>query len=96
MADDLTPLYKLANQATKGRWIAVGTWVENERNDLPDIVCADFDDDRGPDDSQAKRCADAEYIAAAQPEQIKNLIAEIRALRKLVRGKQGSNKCSIK
>ena len=36
--DHLTDLSNLAKAATQGGWIAVGTWVENTRNDLPDIV----------------------------------------------------------
>lgn len=30
-------LYAAAEKATKGNWINVGAWVENERDDLKDI-----------------------------------------------------------
>lgn len=82
MKDDLTYLSKLAEKATKGEWIAVGRWVENERDDLPDIV-TNFHE-RGPNDGDKQMCADAEYIAAANPKTIRSMISEIRSLRKLL------------
>ena len=94
MADDLTRLNQLANQATKGVWMAVGGWVENVRDDLPDIVCAQWDEHRGPCDSAQQIKRDAEYIAAAQPCVIKALIKELRALRKLARQKERQPPCS--
>lgn len=81
--DQLSELYELAQQATSGWWIAAGVCVENTRDHMPDIVCQ-IDEPRGPDDSRARREADARYIAAAQPNNIKALIAEIRALRRLL------------
>lgn len=85
MEDDLSYLESCAKKATKGEWIGVGSWVENTREDLPDIVCADADDSRGPGDDYKKRYADADYIAAAQPRVIMRLIAELRALRRLTK-----------
>ena len=82
MKDDLTHLNKLASSATKGQWIAVGAWVENCDDNLPDIVCAPILDERGPNDSIDQRIADAEYIAAANPIAVKALISEIRRLRR--------------
>ena len=82
--DHLSELYELAEQATPGGWIAVGAWVENTRDDMPDIVWP-HDKDRGPGDTPKRREADARYIAAAQPHNIKALIAEIRALRRLLK-----------
>ena len=81
MKDDLSYLEACAKKATKGKWIAVGSWVENERDDMPDIVCTSHDHYRGPHDNFERRLADAEYIAAAQPEVIRQLIAELRELR---------------
>jgi len=80
--DDLTYLSKLAEKATKGEWIAVGTWVENVRDDLPDIVTANHE--RGPNDSRSQMSADASYIAAANPQVVIGMIREIRALRRLL------------
>lgn len=81
MKDDYTYLFQLAKKATKGDWIAVGRWVENTRDDLPDIVCPDSD--RG--DSDEQQCADANFIGAANPKTIMRMIREIRQLRKAVR-----------
>lgn len=82
--DDLSYLEDCAKKATKGDWIAVGTWVENTNDNQPDIVCTPYDFDRGPRDNGKKREADAEYIAAAQPKVIKSLISHIRCLRLLL------------
>lgn len=81
--DYLSELYEIAQQATPGCWIAVGTHVENTRDHMPDIV-RQLDESRGPDDRRARREADARYIAAVQPNTIKALIVEIRALRRLL------------
>lgn len=59
MPDDFSYLRKLALAATKGRWIAVNAWVKNECDDLPDIVCNDINEQRGPFDSGGQMCADA-------------------------------------
>ena len=80
--DDLTYLVELANKATRGIWIAVGRWVENVHDDLPDIVTTT--EDRGPNDSDKQQCADAAYIAAVNPSAVKRLIDEIRSLRAVV------------
>lgn len=81
MKDDYTYLFQLAKKATKGDWIAVGRWVENTRDDLPDIICCDGD--RGSDnDSDAQQCADANFIGAANPKMVMKMIQEIRQLRK--------------
>ena len=80
--DDLTHLVELANKATRGIWIAVGRWVENVHDDLPDIVTTT--EDRGPNDSDKQQCADAAYIAAVNPSAVKRLIDEIRSLRAVV------------
>ena len=80
--DDLTYLVELANKATRGGWVAVGRWVENVRDDLPDIVTTN--EDRGPNDSDKQQCADAAYIAAVSPSAVKSLIHEIRSLRAVV------------
>lgn len=82
--DHLTDLSNLAKAATQGGWIAVGTWVENTRNDLPDIVVQSAREDRGPNDNEKRREADARYIAAANPSRVLELIAEIRELRRLL------------
>lgn len=82
--DDLTYLCDLANKATRGGWIAVGPWVENIHDDLPDIVTTTGE--RGPNDSDKQQCADAAYIAAVCPSAVKSLIDEIRSLRAMVRG----------
>ena len=82
--DHLTDLSNLAKAATQGGWIAVGTWVENTRNDLPDIVVQSASEDRGPNDNEKRRKADARFIAAANPSRVLELIAEIRELRRLL------------
>ena len=82
--DHLTDLSNLAKAATQGGWIAVGTWVENTRNDLPDIVVQSASEDRGPNDNEKRREADARFIAAANPCRVLELIAEIRELRRLL------------
>lgn len=82
--DHLTDLSNLAKAATQGGWIAVGTWVENTRNDLPDIVVQSAREDRGPNDNEKRREADARFIAAANPSRVLELIAEIRELRRLL------------
>ncbi len=89
MEGDLTYIESLAKKATKGQWIAVGSWVENTSDSLPDIVCTPHDFDRGPRDSLKQREMDALYIAAAQPKLILELIQELRALRRIV----GANDC---
>lgn len=70
---ELGKLRKLAKAATKGNWIAVGYWVENERDDLKDICdCAPNGNEEG-----GSVVADAQYIAAAQPSTVLWLIEEI-------------------
>lgn len=88
--DEFAHLEKCANNATKGRWVAVGTWVENENDSRPDIVRNPPLDSRGPKDSEKQRKDDAKYIAAAQPTVIKKLIAEVRYLRGLFATSSGA------
>ena len=84
MKDDLTELLQHANKATKGNWVAVGLWVENEDDNLVDICEAGSEDVPMKRDKYDIHSANAAYIAAAQPKVIKALIREIRALRKQV------------
>ena len=84
MKDYLTELLQHANKATKGNWVAVGLWVENEDDNLPDICEAGSEDVPMEPHKYDIHCANAIYIAAAQPKVIKALIREIRALRKQV------------
>ena len=81
MKDDLTYIENCARKATKGQWIAVGSWVENTKDNRPDIVCTPHDFDRGPRDSPKQRERDALYIAAAQPKAIMTLISQLRLTR---------------
>lgn len=84
MKDEFSALERLARKATKGRWVAVTQYVENESDELPDIVCNDGD--RGSDaDSYEQRMIDAEYIAAVQPGNVLSVIEEIRRLREFQR-----------
>ena len=84
MKDEFSALERLARKATKGRWVAVTQYVENESDDLPDIVCNDGC--RGSDaDSYEQRMIDAEYIAAVQPGNVLPVIEEIRRLREFRR-----------
>lgn len=62
--DHLTDLSKLAKAATQGGWIAVGTWVENTRNDLPDFQAATETID-----------AMASHLAEAQTRMLKSMDA---------------------
>ena len=80
---ELEYLKSCANSATKGTWIAVGTWVENEIDDQPDIVCTGHDFHRGGKDSDDRREKDATYIAAAQPSVIIRIIRELEILRSM-------------
>lgn len=93
MSDDYTYLYNLAKKATKGQWHAVGYHVENERDDLPDICRVDDvagrENPDENDDHDKQMCIDAEYIAAAQPKQILDMITEIRSLRKIIDNARG-------
>lgn len=82
MKDDLTYLSQLAKKATKGRWVAVGCVVENENEKYPDICGAGYSTDYMTDDYQVNT-DNIEYIAAAQPQMVLSLIAEIRRLRSL-------------
>lgn len=82
MKDDYTPLAVLARSAVGGTWIAVGPWVENERDDLVDPCRCDLSlDDDTPEEEKLQR-ATALYIAAAQPQNVLSMIREIRTLRK--------------
>jgi len=77
---DLVALAKIARKATKGNWIAVGRWVENDRDDLPDVVICDGE--RGSDkDSYRQQCADAEHIACFNPKFVLKLLDELQWLR---------------
>ena len=83
MSDDLTELYKAAKAATKGNWVAVGRWVENDGDNLPDICSCDISFDLFDDQNDV---LNAQYIAAAQPKVVLGLIEEIRLLRKYIEG----------
>ncbi|WP_322086053.1 ead/Ea22-like family protein [Burkholderia sp. BCC1999] len=67
-------LQAAAEKATKGNWINVGAWVENERDDLKDIC--DCRPTGNEDYDQALR--DATYIALANPDTILRLLLERR------------------
>ncbi|HDR9011045.1 TPA: ead/Ea22-like family protein [Burkholderia vietnamiensis] len=67
-------LQAAAEKATKGNWINVGAWVENERDDLKDIC--DCRPNGTEDYDQALR--DATYIALANPDTILRLLLERR------------------
>ncbi|HGL6719961.1 DUF551 domain-containing protein [Burkholderia contaminans] len=69
-------LQAAAEKATKGNWINVGAWVENERDDLKDIC--DCRPNGNEDYDQALR--DATYIALANPDTILRLLFERRTL----------------
>ncbi|AXF21376.1 hypothetical protein CUJ89_13380 [Burkholderia pyrrocinia] len=70
-------LQAAAERATKGNWINVGAWVENERDDLKDIC--DCRPNGNEDDEQA--LLDAAYIALANPDTILRLLREWRTAR---------------
>ncbi|MGR8018919.1 ead/Ea22-like family protein [Burkholderia cenocepacia] len=65
-------LQAAAEKATKGSWINVGAWVENEHDDLKDIC--DCRPNGNDDYEQALR--DAAYIALANPDTILRLLLE--------------------
>ncbi|MGN8190598.1 ead/Ea22-like family protein [Burkholderia sp. 22088] len=65
-------LQAAAEKATKGSWINVGAWVENENDDLKDIC--DCRPNGNEDYEQALR--DAAYIALASPDTILRLLLE--------------------
>ncbi|AJY27769.1 ead/Ea22-like family protein [Burkholderia thailandensis 34] len=67
-------LQAAAEKATKGSWINVGAWVENEHDDLKDIC--DCRPNGNEDYEQALR--DAAYIALANPDTILRLLRERR------------------
>ncbi|WP_175739646.1 ead/Ea22-like family protein [Burkholderia ambifaria] len=67
-------LQAAAENATKGIWINVGAWVENEHDDLKDIC--DCRPNGNEDYEQARR--DAAYIALANPDTILRLLLERR------------------
>ncbi|WP_175981388.1 ead/Ea22-like family protein [Burkholderia sp. BCC1630] len=68
-------LQTAAEKATKGSWINVGAWVENEHDDLKDIC--DCRPNGNEDYEQALR--DAAYIALANPDTILRLLRDHRA-----------------
>lgn len=68
-------LQAAAEKATKGSWINVGAWVENENDDLKDIC--DCRPNGNEDYEQALR--DAAYIALANPDTILRLLHEWRS-----------------
>ncbi len=65
-------LQAAAQKATKGSWINVGAWVENEDDDLKDIC--DCRPNGNEDYEQAT--LDAAYIALANPDTILRLLLE--------------------
>lgn len=79
MSDEFTDIVRLAKKATRGKWIAVGFQVENERDDLPDICNTNLDHIGC---SKSQMIADADYIAAAQPKVVIEMIKELRHLRR--------------
>ncbi|MGV0129538.1 ead/Ea22-like family protein [Burkholderia gladioli] len=74
ITSDYDALQAAAEKATKGNWINVGAWVENERDDLKDIC------DCRPNGSEDYEQAvlDAAYIALANPGTILRLLFELR------------------
>lgn len=76
--DGLDDLRERAEAATQGVWIAVGREVENADDELPDI-CSTIDRP-ALDDSDTQQCADAAYIAAANPDTIMQLLTYIERL----------------
>ncbi|WP_257835047.1 ead/Ea22-like family protein [Burkholderia glumae] len=68
-------LQAAAEKATKGTWINVGAWVENENDELKDIC--DCRPNGNEDYEQA--LLDAAYIALANPDTILRLLREQRA-----------------
>ncbi|WP_321846770.1 ead/Ea22-like family protein [Burkholderia cepacia] len=68
-------LQAAAEKATKGNWINVGAWVENEHDDLKDIC--DCRPNGNEDYEQA--LLDAAYIALANPDTILRLLRDRRA-----------------
>ncbi|WP_175898245.1 ead/Ea22-like family protein [Burkholderia cepacia] len=76
--ENITSIYDAlqaaAEKATKGNWINVGAWVENEHDDLKDIC--DCRPNGNEDYEQALH--DAAYIALANPNVILRLLAERR------------------
>ncbi|CAG9193304.1 hypothetical protein BGLA2_1080011 [Burkholderia gladioli] len=75
ITSDYDALQAAAEKATKGNWINVGAWVENERHDLKDIC--DCRPNGNEDYEQA--VLDAAYIALANPNTILRLLFERRA-----------------
>ncbi|MBR8202108.1 ead/Ea22-like family protein [Burkholderia vietnamiensis] len=65
-------LQAAAEKATKGNWINVGAWVENELDDLKDIC--DCRPNGNEDYEQA--LLDAAYIALANPDTILRLLLD--------------------
>lgn len=82
MSDYYDELLTLAKAATKGDWIAVGPVVENVSDHLPDICSTS--DRAALHDSDRQQCADADYIAAANPKVVMAMVHRIRALEKVV------------
>ncbi|WP_186052767.1 ead/Ea22-like family protein [Burkholderia gladioli] len=74
ITSDYDALQAAAEKATKGNWINVGAWVENERDDLKDIC--DCRPNGNEDYEQA--VLDAAYIALANPNTILRLLFERR------------------
>lgn len=72
ITSDYDALQAAAEKATKGNWINVGAWVENERDDLKDIC--DCRPNGNEDYEQA--VLDAAYIALANPNTILRLLLE--------------------
>jgi len=79
---DLDRLRALAKAATKGEWVSVGAFVENARDDLPDICRCDpesMGQERWAAESEGFR--NALYIAAAQPSTVLWMIERIEELK---------------
>ncbi|AOI94818.1 ead/Ea22-like family protein [Burkholderia sp. LA-2-3-30-S1-D2] len=67
-------LHAAAEKATKGNWINVGAWVENESDDLKDIChCRP-----NGNENYEQALLDAAYIALANPDTILRLLLERR------------------
>ena len=80
MANPWTFLREAALKASKGRWCAVGSWIENEREDVRDICDCSF----GGEDYSDEATADARYIELAQPRNVLTLIGERNRLARRV------------
>ncbi|WP_175749779.1 ead/Ea22-like family protein [Burkholderia pyrrocinia] len=74
IASNYDALQAAAEKATKGNWINVGAWVENEHDDMKDICdcCPNGNED------YEQALLDAAFIALANPDTILQLLHERR------------------